>query len=324
MGICKTNSRINNINNNSTINNNNNNSHNNNNFDNSKSDNNEIFDELSINIEQSDKILKQSKIYICKIHLDNFDQKKFGTGVLCKIPFPDKNNFLPVLITKAHVIEKDEALKNKKFEIIFGNGIVKNIIINPNRIIYSLIDNNNNNYDITIIEILPEKDKIFHFYDLEIFEDVNIIINEPVYIIQYPGGSKCSFSYGRILHVQDKKYICYNCSTEKGSSGGPILLLRNYNLIGIHEGNYDNTNYGSLLNKPLEKFYEENKNKRNKNIFFGCIICEYNVESNEEFNLLNDYNNKNLGDNTELNRLYFEGKKKKKLLEEYLYIYIYN
>ena len=345
MGICEHNSNINNTNNykinmnnknsdtnntkNSDINDNNSitNKKNNNNIiinNNNKNDevfvpNNNINNELCITIEQKEKILKQSKIYICKIHFQHNNEIIYGTGVLCKIPFPDRNYFLPVLITKEHVINKDDALKYKKIKIIFDDKIVKNINFNTERIIFSLKIG-----DITIIEILPEEDKIFHFYDLEIIEDFNKIINEPIYILQYPEGLKCSFSYGRILQIHDKKYIFYDCSTKSGSSGGPIILLKNYNLIGIHdEGGFNNKiNIGSLLNEPLEIFNSENLNKMNKNNYVCCIICDYNVKSNEEFYLLHDYNNQNLDANKELNILYIEGKKKKKLLEENISIYI--
>ncbi len=40
---------------------------------------------------------------ICKIKIG----KEQGTGFFCKIPFPDKNNLLKVLITNNHVIGED-------------------------------------------------------------------------------------------------------------------------------------------------------------------------------------------------------------------------
>ena len=42
----------------------------------------------------------------------------YGTGFFCLIPFPDKRNLLPVLITNNHIInEKD--IKGKKFVVHF-------------------------------------------------------------------------------------------------------------------------------------------------------------------------------------------------------------
>ena len=54
------------------------------------------------------KITEQMEKYICKINISNTQ----GTGFFCKIPFPDKENMLPVLVTNNHVIDKD--LLNKK------------------------------------------------------------------------------------------------------------------------------------------------------------------------------------------------------------------
>jgi len=76
---------------------------------------------IPITSKQSEKIIKQSKIYICKIYFGKIN----GTGFLCKIPFPDKNNCLPVLITNNHVIEKEKLLKDKKLEIAFDDDKIK-------------------------------------------------------------------------------------------------------------------------------------------------------------------------------------------------------
>ena len=53
------------------------------------------FDNLKI-------IEKQKENSICKIINGN---KAIGTGFLCLIPYPDKTNQLPVLITCNHVME---------------------------------------------------------------------------------------------------------------------------------------------------------------------------------------------------------------------------
>ena len=49
---------------------------------------------------------------ICKIKIG----QEQGTGFFCKIPFPNKNNMLPVLITNNHVID-DKSLYNKNTNI---------------------------------------------------------------------------------------------------------------------------------------------------------------------------------------------------------------
>ena len=57
-------------------------------------------------------IIKQMEQNICKIKIG----QEQGTGFFCKIPFPNKNNMLPVLITNNHVIN-DKSLYNKNINI---------------------------------------------------------------------------------------------------------------------------------------------------------------------------------------------------------------
>ena len=46
----------------------------------------------------------------------------------------------------------------------------------------------------------------------------------------------------------------YNCSTDKGSSGSPILNLQNNKVIGIHNKNLISYNIGTLLKLPIKDF----------------------------------------------------------------------
>ena len=63
-----------------------------------------------IESEREEKIIKQLKIYICKIN----ECQGHRTGFFCKIPFPDEFNYLPVLITNKNIINKEELLIKKK------------------------------------------------------------------------------------------------------------------------------------------------------------------------------------------------------------------
>ena len=125
--------------------------------------------ELIITSEQLENIAKQSKIYICKFYAGT----KIGTGFLCKIPFPDKFNCLPVLMTNNHVINEKEIINSKILKIRFDKDETeKIIIITPERRIYS--SSHKEGYDLTIIEIFPERDKIFHFFEMDIL-DIEIL-----------------------------------------------------------------------------------------------------------------------------------------------------
>ena len=50
--------------------------------------------------ECSKKILEQMEKNICKIKIG----EEQGTGFFCKIPFPTKENLLPVFVTNNHII----------------------------------------------------------------------------------------------------------------------------------------------------------------------------------------------------------------------------
>ena len=108
---------------------------------------------------------------ICKINIGKIQ----GTGFFVKIPFPNKENMLPVLMTNNHVINDDVLnQENVKLKLdIEKEEDLKEIILNKNRMKYT-----NEEYDITIIEIKPE-DNINNYLELDenIINDlVNIII----------------------------------------------------------------------------------------------------------------------------------------------------
>ena len=111
---------------------------------------------------QTNRIIdNQLEKYLCKVY---GSKENKGSGFLCKIPFPDEFHLLPVLITNNHVLNEDELRQNKKIKISFDDDkIIKIINIFPDRKIYTSI-----NYDTTIIEIIPEKDDIKYFLDVEI------------------------------------------------------------------------------------------------------------------------------------------------------------
>ena len=67
-----------------------------------------------IPFDSSQKIIEQMRKDICKIKIG----EEQGTGFFCKIPFPNFNNMLPVIITNNHVINEDFLFNdNNKFTI---------------------------------------------------------------------------------------------------------------------------------------------------------------------------------------------------------------
>ena len=81
------------------------------------------------------------------------------------------------------------------------------------------------------------------------------------------------------------------CDTLPGSSGGPILNMINYKVMGIHKGaeEKNNWNLGTLLQLPIKKFNE------------GFCNKEDNKNSKKEINLNNDINENNSNDKKEGN-----------------------
>ena len=104
------------------------------------------------------KIMEQMEKNICKVKIG----KELGTGFFCKIPFPDKNNMLPVFITNNHIINEELLYKKDTKIIIHIKEKNEEKVLNLNdRMKYTNVD-----YDITIIEI-KEIDDIKDYLKLD-------------------------------------------------------------------------------------------------------------------------------------------------------------
>ena len=104
------------------------------------------------------KIMEQMEKNICKVKIG----KELGTGFFCKIPFPDKNNMLPVFITNNHIINEELLYKKDIKIIIHIKEKNEEKVLNLNdRMKYTNVD-----YDITIIEI-KEIDDIKDYFKLD-------------------------------------------------------------------------------------------------------------------------------------------------------------
>ena len=254
----------------------------------------------------SQKIDTQLEQNICKVYVN---QNIIGTGFLCKIPYPDEFKLLPVLITNNHVLNQEFYMNNKEIKISFDDDkIIQLINIIPERKFYT-----SEKYDVTIIEILPDVDNIHQF--LEFNEDKAVekektFTNLNIYVLQYSNEGECSVSYGNIDNIKEYQ-IEHKCSTENGSSGGPIILLDNCKVIGVHKGgskNKENFNFGTLIRYPIIEFNGINneiiikikieENDINKDVY----ILNYPYYINEDGKKL-EYNG--LKEMTKINTLMF-------------------
>ena len=213
---------------------------------------------------------------ICRIDLSNLK----GTGFLCQIKIPNSTS-INVLITCHHVLNENLIRIGNKINISLNNEKLKFIIsIDKSTFIYT-----NKKYDITIIEI---KMRHFccknYFLFLEIDVDINDKNSKQIYkdkdlvVFHYERGEEVKYSIGK-LQKTNSEYFLHCCTTKKGSSGSPILMLEDYKVIGIHVGGYESeekkekSNAGIFIEEPIDDFIKKydrdlhsSKNKKKENI----------------------------------------------------------
>ena len=235
------------------------------------------YQPIPVDLDGTYSIINQMENCICKIFKEN-GEKGTGTGFFCKIPFPDKNHLLNVLITNNHVLNENEIKVGKIITLIMNNKgkkEKKDIEIDESRKTFTKL-NDDEGIDITIIEIKQQKDEINNFLGYDNDEILGIEYKrKSIYILHYPNDKKL-VSYGLIQDIRDGKKICHYCNTEEGSSGSPILSLNNFKVIGVHYGGVNDKNimtkiklnYGTFIKHAITLFNEEYKNEINnkKNI----------------------------------------------------------
>lgn len=229
-------------------------------------------------------ISEQMKNSLCKIKCSNGG---YGIGFFCKIPISDKLNFLPVLITNNHILNKNDISNGKTINLLINDeNLSLDILIDNSRKTYT----NEIPYDITFIEIKNSDNlNIDSFLEIDIKNDTpsDIYKQNSIYLLYYNNDLKVEYSVGEIKSIGEDNYsINYLCETHKGSSGGPIMNLNNYKVIGIDRENKEENNYsvGTYIRAPTIDFIEKIKiiNTNNGN---------YN-EQNSDINQDKDNGNK--------------------------------
>lgn len=187
-----------------------------------------------MDIETYTDFIEKSKYTTCKIINEN--EKKYGSGFFCKIPYTNDNNILlNVLITCEHVLGEYSVFSDKNIKIIV-NDKEKIISLKKNRKRWI-----NKDLDYSCIEII-EDDNIDDYYYLddiifkknysnEMYKDLNIII------LSIMKNNKIIIYDGIIKRVKNF-YFIHNCNTDKGSSGSVIINKNNYLVVGIHKAEY--------------------------------------------------------------------------------------
>ena len=179
---------------------------------------------LSINKTNNNKfnILLES---LCKINREDI-------GFLCKIPFNEQNDLLPVLITNITTLGKNEILTNKTIKII-GNKKEYNILIDDSRKIFI---NDDNKYNIVIIEI-KENDGLDLNSFSEIDTNIETFIDKEAFIIYISPRNNIDFIECKIHNINEHEILFgFNNVNEKSLLFSPIINIDNHKVIGITEG----------------------------------------------------------------------------------------
>ena len=208
---------------------------------------------IPLNKYEMNLINKQMVKCVCKIYNGDI----IGTGFFIKIK-SQNNKIYPVLVTNNHILEEKDIEKGKSITISIDNDYKFIIIdIDDSRITFT-----DQLFDCTFIQIKEVDDQFLNTCDYleideRIYDNNGLSKNESLYILNYPKGNEIVNSQGLLVGIKGFE-IMYNCKTEKGSSGSPILLLETCKVIGIHfqggnNGNFE-VNKGILINYPIIEF----------------------------------------------------------------------
>ena len=270
----------------------------------------EVEDEIHCGVAKAIPLKKVFELMksICKIeyYLDN--KKYSGTGFFMELLDIRKN----VLITNFHVIIERVINEKTEINLILENDEKRKIKLDQNE---RLIKCFNRPIDAVIIEIL-DLDKIkdnvlFLFYDLNIFNGYEQYKGEDIIILQHPFGKDIHCGIGKIVDYNNFEFL-HSADTDYGSSGSPIILYKNFFVIGIHKGADKNSKYniGTFIhiiidkiknkdciqnNTPLNSQYEANinRNQINGDINKNQIINknQHNIDKNQNKNHIININN---------------------------------
>ena len=257
------------------------------------------------------ELLKKEKS-LCKINFKRIEKGQLksghGTGFFCKF---DNSIIKYGLITNNHILNEDNLQIGKKIEIELYNLNRKEIILTGNRYLFT-----NQKLDYTCIELF-ESDGIINYFEIDPYiNEFQNIKDQDIFILQFP--DEISFSYGKITLMKNNRFR-HTASTEKGSSGSPIIIRNNNNYVfGLHSG-------GKTIDKEKKKFiynvgtpFNLILNDIQNHFTFNCIYDTYN---HAKIKLLNDYFFEILTHGTSY---YKELQKWHKLMNDHIDIYINN
>jgi hypothetical protein len=212
-----------------------------------------------------------------------------GTGFFCELQLQDYK--LKVLLTCNHVLNEDLIKNNSKIKIKYKNTI-KEITINELRFVCT-----NELLDYTCIQILFN-DNINDYFQIDSNINNNnpneIYDNELFAIYQCPEESDVLLIEGKIEDFKSNGVILHNISTDFGSSGGPLILSNNLNIVGIHRGKLNNElNQAIFIKNVLDDIKQKLSQKKKININpIGTYLSEGKIYNKYLWEQLKENNNK--------------------------------
>ena len=224
---------------------------------------NECIIEDSSPFEPANTLNKNVAKSICKIKIKRGDEIIKGTGFLL-VFWMDQERFFG-LVSNEHIIKEQFLNDNININILYDNEF-KSFEINLNNKKRYMKSFKDINLDITVVELLGEDNisKDYYLYPEREERINNELINNSIYIPQYPGGKGLMNAKGIIKEI-NKYEFTHLANTEQGSSGSPIFLEKRIRVTGIHkQGNINKTeNYGDFIYPAINIIKNDIRKKRN-------------------------------------------------------------
>ena len=248
---------------------------------------------------------------LCKISTPN---NILGFGFLIKF-YKGKENFF-CLMSCEHIIKQELIMQKEKINFYYDKeSKMKEIILDKDeRFIKDFIDIG---IDVTIVEIIKSdniNEDYFLLPNIDYMNNLSKLNNKKIHIPQYPKEENLSYEKGTIIKINNYELI-HKCSSERISSGCPLLLKGTTRVIGIYKEmnfktkeniansigpifNYIKNGFNySLINEEekeeeIEKFIKEKeKDEFNKKIKekYSKKIKELIDDSLEEKSKLHNY-----------------------------------
>ena len=236
-----------------------------------------------LSLDNVTKIVKEIQNNLCSIYIR---KEIISFGFFCKIPFPDFEHTLKVLITNCENINDELLEKEKELDLLIKGG--------------EIVKYTNEDYNISIIEINEDKDDIHDYFELDEImwnQETNKLINESLYTLQNSNNNIyiCLGFLTEINNDDNDNNFIYISRLKNNNLNSPILNFTSHKLLGINIKNNEKSysNIGLFIYYPLKEFIDKTYYKR---MSVKEFASKYNLELKNKKIEKMDLNNYNLGD----------------------------